>query len=105
MAGRWSPTRSTITGCRFRAPIPRPDLAKPVLYWTPIIAPVNLIFYDGEMFPQWKGSALVSGLASRALIRIVVTGATAKGAERWDVGHRIRDVEGGAGRRAVDAGR
>jgi aldose sugar dehydrogenase len=66
-----------------------------VLYWTPIIAPGNLIFYDGKMFPQWKGSALVSGLASRALIRILVDGATAKGAERWDVGHRIRDVEVG----------
>jgi glucose/arabinose dehydrogenase len=80
-------------------------LATPVLYWTPIIAPGNLIFYHGKMFPQCKGSALVSGLASRALIRIVVTGATAKGAERWDVGHRIRDVEVGAGRRALDARR
>jgi aldose sugar dehydrogenase len=90
-------------------PIPSPDsrldLAKPVLYWTPIIAPGNLIFYDGKMFPQWKGSALVSGLASKALIRIVVTGATAKGVERWNVGHRIRDVEVGAGRRALDARR
>jgi glucose/arabinose dehydrogenase len=34
-------------------------------------------------------------LASRALIRIVVAGATAKGAERWDVGRRFRDVEVG----------
>ena len=82
-------------GVPIPSPDSRPDLAKPVLYWTPIIAPGNLIFYDGKMFPQWKGSALVSGLASRALIRIVVTGATAKGAERWDVGHRIRDVEVG----------
>src|SRR5246500_4829858 len=78
-------------GVPIPSPDSRPDLVKPVLYWTPIIAPGNLIFYDGEMFPQWKGSALVSGLASRALIRIVITGATAKGAERWDVGHRIRD--------------
>ena len=62
------------------SPDSRPDLAKPVLYRTPIIAPGNLIFYDGKMFPQWKGSALVSGLASKTLIRIVVTGATAKGA-------------------------
>ena len=82
-------------GVPIPSPDSRPDLAKPVLYWTPIIAPGNLIFYDGKMFPQWKGSALVSGLASRALIRIVVTGATAKGAERWNVGHRIRDVEVG----------
>ena len=82
-------------GVPIPSPDSRPDLAKPVLYWTPIIAPGNLIFYDGKMFPQWKGSALVSGLASRTLIRIVVTGAGAKGAERWDVGHRIRDVEVG----------
>jgi aldose sugar dehydrogenase len=82
-------------GVPIPSPDSRPDLAKPVLYWTPIIAPGNFVFYDGKMFPQWKGSALVSGLASRALIRIVVSGATAKGAERWDVGHRIRDVEVG----------
>jgi aldose sugar dehydrogenase len=82
-------------GVPIPSPDSRPDLAKPVLYWTPIIAPGNLIFYDGKMFPQWKGSALVSGLASKTLIRIVVTGTTAKGAERWDVGHRIRDVEVG----------
>jgi hypothetical protein len=37
-----------------------PD-AKPVLYWTPIIAPGNLTFYDGDMFPHWKGSALAGG--------------------------------------------
>src|ERR1700686_4690065 len=82
-------------GVPIPSPDSRPDLAEPVLYWTPIIAPGNLIFYDGKMFPQWEGSALVSGLARRALIRVVVTGATAKGAERWDVGHRIRDVEVG----------
>jgi glucose/arabinose dehydrogenase len=64
-----------------------------VLYWTPIIAPGNLMFYKGKMFPQWNGSAFLSGLASKALIRVVVTGGAAKGAERWDVGHRIRDVE------------
>src|ERR1700754_2974375 len=54
------------------------------------------IFYDDEMLPQWKASALIGGLASKTLIRIVVTAATAKGAERWNVGHRIRDVEVGA---------
>jgi len=79
------------------APIPspdtRPDLTKPVLYWTPIIAPGNLVFYNGKMFPQWKGSALAGGMATKTLNRIIVTGAGAKPAERWNVGHRIRDVE------------
>jgi glucose/arabinose dehydrogenase len=78
-------------------PIPSPDtrndLVKPVIYWTPIIAPGNLMFYKGNLFPQWKGSALTGGLASMTLNRIIVSGATAKPAERWNVGHRIRDVE------------
>jgi glucose/arabinose dehydrogenase len=76
------------------SPDTRPDLTKPVIYWTPIIAPGNIMFYTGAMFPQWKGSALVSGLASKALLRITFDGkGGAKPAERWEVGHRIRDVE------------
>src|SRR5262245_50187509 len=55
-------------------PIPSPDtrddLTKPVIYWTPIVAPGNLTFYNGAMFPQWRGSALVSGIATRTLNRI-----------------------------------
>jgi glucose/arabinose dehydrogenase len=81
-------------------PIPSPDtrtdLVKPVIYWTPVIAPGNLIFYNGAMFPQWKGSALISGLATKSLLRITFDAqGNAKPAERWDVGHRIRDVEVG----------
>ena len=82
-------------GVPIPSPDTRPDLAKPVLYWTPVIAPGNIIFYDGKAFPQWKGSALVSGLSTRSLNRIVIKGATAASAERWMVGHRIRDVEVG----------
>jgi glucose/arabinose dehydrogenase len=77
------------------SPDTRPDLQKPVLNWTPVIAPGNLIFYKGKAFPQWNGSALISGLGSKTLSRIIVTGATATSAERWDVGRRIRDVEVG----------
>ena len=80
-------------GVPIPSPDTRPDLEKPVLYWTPVIAPGNLMFYHGKMFPQWEGSAFVSGLATQSLNRIVITGASAKSAERWSVGHRIRDVE------------
>ena len=81
-------------GVPIDSPDTRPDLAKPAIYWTPIIAPGNLIFYNGAMFPQWKGSALISGLASKALFRITFDAkGGAKPAERWEVGHRIRDVE------------
>lgn len=79
-------------------PIPSPDtrsdLTKPVIYWTPVIAPGNLVFYNSNMFPQWKGSALVSGLATKSVTRITFDGkGGAKPVERWDVGHRIRDIE------------
>jgi aldose sugar dehydrogenase len=81
-------------------PIPSPDtrddLTKPVIYWTPIIAPGNLTFYNGAMFPQWRGSALMSGLATQSLNRITFDGkGGAAPAERWTVGHRLRDVEVG----------
>jgi len=81
-------------------PIPSPDtrtdLTKPVIYWTPVIAPGSLTFYNGDMFPQWKGSALIGGMASMTLNRITFDGkGGATPAERWSVGHRIRDVEVG----------
>lgn len=80
-------------GVPIPSPDTRPDLAKPVLYWTPVIAPGNLVFYKGAMFSQWNGSALISGLSSESLSRIVISGAKATSAERWRVGHRLRDVE------------
>ncbi|HEY3815074.1 MAG TPA: PQQ-dependent sugar dehydrogenase [Caulobacteraceae bacterium] len=80
-------------GVPIPSPDTRPDLQKPVLYWTPVIAPGNLMFYHGKMFPQWDGSAFVSGLATQSLSRIVIKGASAASAERWKMGHRIRDVE------------
>lgn len=75
------------------SPDTRPDLAKPVLYWTPIIAPGSLTFYKGAMFPAWNGSALMGGLTTKTLSRITFDGkGGAASAERWDVGHQIRDV-------------
>jgi glucose/arabinose dehydrogenase len=81
-------------GVPIPSPDTRPDLAKPVIYWTPIIAPGNLTFYNGVMFPPWKGSALIGGMATQTLNRIIFDGkGGAAPAERWNVGHRIRDVE------------
>ena len=84
-------------GVPIPSPDTRPDLAKPVLYWVPVIAPGNLMFYTGKKtFPQWNGNGFVSGMATKALVRIVFDGhGGAQTAERWDMGHRIRDVEEG----------
>ena len=87
---------TNYNGVPIPSPDTRSDLAKPVIYWTPIIAPGSLICYKGAMFPQWKGSALMGGMATKTLNRITFDGkGGAKPAERFDVGHRLRDVEEG----------
>jgi aldose sugar dehydrogenase len=79
-------------------PIPRPDtrpdLAKPAIYWVPVVAPGNLMFYKGKQaFPQWDGNGIISGMGTMSLNRIVFDGkGGAKPAERWAVGKRIRDI-------------
>ena len=84
---------TNYNGVPIPSPDSRPDLTKPLIYWTPVIAPGNLTFYKGAMFPQWQGSALIGGLATKSLSRVTFDAkGGAKPAERWDVGHVIRDV-------------
>jgi glucose/arabinose dehydrogenase len=85
---------TNYNGVPIPSPDTRDDLTKPVVYWTPVIAPGNLIFYKGAMFPQWQGSALISGIATQSLSRVTFDGkGGATPAERWAVGKRLRDVE------------
>lgn len=71
----------------------RPEFRAPPLYWNPVIAPAGLVFYEGPMFPQWKGSGLIGGLSSTALIRVVIDEkGGADEAERFQMEDRIRDV-------------
>ncbi|MGA9580806.1 MAG: PQQ-dependent sugar dehydrogenase [Allosphingosinicella sp.] len=73
----------------------RPEFSAPKVTWTPVISPGNMIFYSGSAFPGWRGDILVAGLSSKALIRVDVIGTSAREAERWDMGKRIREVEQG----------
>ncbi len=73
--------------------VTRPEFEPPAVYWTPVIAPAGLAFYEGDLFPQWKGSALIGGLASMALVRVTFKeDGSADEAERYAMGNRIRDV-------------
>lgn len=78
-------------------PIPRhstrPEFEAPRVYWTPVIAPAGLAFYHGDQFPEWQGSALIGGLVSHGLVRIVFEpDGNARQADRWSLSARIRDV-------------
>ena len=70
----------------------KPEFAAPAVAWTPVISPSGMAFYTGKLFPSWKGSALIGGLSSKALIRVRVDGDSAAEEERLDMGRRVRDV-------------
>jgi aldose sugar dehydrogenase len=72
-------------------------MEQPLYYWDPVIAPSGMTFYTGDLFPEWKGSLFVGGLASQALVRLVVDGERVTGEERLltNMGHRIRAVAQG----------
>jgi glucose/arabinose dehydrogenase len=78
-----------------KSPIPdhptRPEFKAPIRTWTPVISPSGALFYDGSLFP-WKGSVVVGGLSSKALIRLTLDGSRVTGEERIDMQRRIRDV-------------
>lgn len=73
----------------------RPEFEAPKVFWVPAISPAGLIFYTGELFPEWQGNAFIGGLGSETLVRIAVEGDTAREAERFAMGERIREVEQG----------
>lgn len=66
---------------------------QPVYYWDPVIAPSNMVFYDGAMFPDWQGDVLIGGLGAQALVRLDMNGDSVAGEARYLEGeNRIRDV-------------
>ena len=73
----------------------RPEFEKPLVTWTPVIAPAGLVIYDGDRFPAWRGDAFIGGLRSEALVRVEFTADGAREAQRFDMGARIREVEQG----------
>ena len=77
-------------------PIPkpptRPEFREPALYWNPVIAPAGLAFYEGDLVPAWKGSALIGGLKTQSLSRVTIKGDAAHEEDRFAMEGRIRDV-------------
>ena len=68
---------------------------EPKVWWTPSISPGSLMIYSGDLFPQWKGDALIGALSGQAFIRVDLDGENARKADQWDMGARIRAVDQG----------
>jgi aldose sugar dehydrogenase len=69
----------------------REGMEQPVYYWDPVIAPGDMTFYTGNLFP-WKGDLLIAGLSGE-LVRLKLDGERVVGEEHMlkDLG-RLRDV-------------
>lgn len=72
----------------------RPEFNAPEITWDGV-SPAGLIIYSGKLFPEWRGDAILGGLSGRNLVRVEINGNTAREAQRWDMGARIREVEQG----------
>ena len=73
-------------------PSTRPDLEPAKLYWVPSISPTSLLIYSGNLFPKWKGNGFIGALSGQALVRVTFSGDSARKADQWNMGARIRFV-------------
>jgi glucose/arabinose dehydrogenase len=73
----------------------RPEFKAPLVTWNPVISPAGFVIYSGSLFPAWKGNGFIGGLSSESLVRVEFGDGTAREAQRFDMGRRIREVEQG----------
>ncbi len=75
----------------------REDMEQPVYYWDPVIAPSGMVFYTGDRYPGWKGSAFVGSMTPGALVRLTIADGRVTSEERYlgGLNERIRDVQQG----------
>lgn len=45
-------------------------VVEPLQIWTPTIAPSDMIFYEGSMFPEWQGHILLATLKGQQLMKL-----------------------------------
>lgn len=69
---------------------------EPIYYWNPSIAPSGMMFYRGNLFPEWKGNLFIGSLVGRHLVRLVVDSNQVISEEKLLMNQaRIRDVAEG----------
>ena len=74
----------------------RDGMVPPVHIWVPSIATSGMMIYDGDAFPDWRGSIFVGGLAGEQLSRLEMDGDVRLFDETllYGIG-RVRDVRQG----------
>ena len=75
----------------------REGMEQPRYFWRPSIAPSGLVFYTGDMFPEWRGNIFVTSLSGQHLTRLVLEDDRVVAEERMlvDRANRIREARVG----------
>jgi aldose sugar dehydrogenase len=82
-------------GPRISEETSRPGMEDPKAVWTPAQAPSGLLFYTGDVFPEWRGNLFSGGLAGEQIRRIVLQETEVVRQESLTIGQRVRDVRQG----------
>ncbi len=83
------------TACRIGGGAHAPSYVEPLTYWVPTsVAPAGLLFYTGDLMPQWKGHLFSGSLAGQTLWRMAVSPSAVLAREALfaDRNERFRDV-------------
>jgi glucose/arabinose dehydrogenase len=85
------------SGAKIHESTAKDGMEQPIKVWVPSIAPSGMAFYQGALFPKWKGSLFTGALAGQMLVRLSLDGDRVTGEERLlqNLGERIRDVREG----------
>lgn len=67
-------------------------MQQPVHYWDPSIAPSGLMFYQGALFPQWRGDVFTGSLNSDFISRLDPEGGYAEERIAGPQTGRVRDI-------------
>jgi glucose/arabinose dehydrogenase len=60
------------TGLAIHSGTHRAGMEQPVNVWVPSIGSSGLMIYTGDLFPEWKGSLFVGGMARQQLVRLTL---------------------------------
>ncbi len=55
----------------------REGVEEPIYFWVPSIAPSGMMFYTGDLFPDWKGNLFIGAMSAQYghhLVRLVLNG-------------------------------
>jgi glucose/arabinose dehydrogenase len=69
-------------------------MEQPLLYWTPSIAPSDMIYYENDLYPELSNSFLITALVSRDVKKVVFdNGIDSQESLFSDLKQRLRNIE------------